>query len=41
MAEAYTMWYGLQVANLIGSNVLQAESDYLEVVPYCSGESQM
>ena len=41
MAEAIVMKHGLELANFIGCNAIEAESDSLEVVQNCSGEEQI
>jgi ribonuclease HI len=41
MVEAQAMLQGLELANSIGCNALEAESDSIEVITYCSGEVEM
>jgi ribonuclease HI len=41
MAEAQAMLHGLELANSIGCNALEAESDSIEVITYFSGEVEM
>ena len=40
MAESLAMLHGLQLANNLGYNRIQAESDNLEVIQLCSGEER-
>ena len=41
MAESLAMLHGLQLANNLGYNRIQAESDNLEVIQLCSGEERI
>lgn len=41
MVDAYATQAGLQLAIQTGCNLLEAKSDCIEVIQYCSGENQM
>jgi hypothetical protein len=41
MAEALAMCHGLELAVSIGANAVEAQSDSIEVIHYCSGQERM